>query len=135
MSIQLSPGVPSLDASDFQATHNGVTFGLKLRHLPTPDGSTVTSLLLVERNASGSWDFKAEIDRDFIPALEADMSAWLASALAKINLWLRQRFSDGGSAPAPGPLPSYVPAALGTLDGMLRALKTEIVAGVPQVKA
>lgn len=133
MSIQTQTGAPALDASDFQFSHAGITCGIELRHVQTPDGAHVTSLLACERAADGGWVYKRTLAQDFFAGIDAagGVMQWVRNVLVPaINTWLRERFSGTQSPPPPDP---SLPAQLVELDRLLSTLRVEVVNGVPQV--
>lgn len=99
MSILTTDGVPiSLDASDLRYTHNGVTFGLKLR---TVQIAGQTGLYVCEL-AGQNWIIAMNLDED-VTEQKIDAAggvlAYIKSLLPRLNKWLVKRFPADSSAP------------------------------------
>ena len=121
MSIQTTEGMIALDSSDWQRTHAGVTFGIKIRSFAI---ASVTGAFICEQ-AAGAWGAVENIDSDMTEKKIAAMggvNGWLALAVNKLNTWLSGRFPNAPQA-------VYVPAAesAGTLIEQIdHALKSAI---------
>lgn len=135
MSIQTQPGAPVLDATDFKHTHQGVTWGLKVRSVPTPDGSNALDVVIVEKSGEG-WAFKelAVMDAE-TQLLSLGAAAFAAVVVVPVvNAWLKRRFKGGASVPAE--VPATVPPAAVELDRLLAGLRVNVGAdGVPQIQS
>lgn len=114
MTVQTATGVPVLDSGDFQTTTNGVTWGLKLRYVATPDGAGALDLFVIDPAGP------KPLILDFGGALQdVGVTAYMTSVLIpKVNDWFKTRFG-GGSTTTP---PPSVPQMILDLDKALKAL-------------
>jgi lysophospholipase L1-like esterase len=88
MSIQNSDGPIKFDNSDWQHTHDGVTFGVKIRFVPL---AYLTVAMLCEKTGD-TWQPVANVDMDMSAATDVD--AWIAMAAGIVNVWAASRFPD-----------------------------------------
>lgn len=113
MTVQTATGVPVLDSGDFQATTNGITWGLKLRYVATPDGGSSLDLLVVEPGAVKALLIDCEGQLKTM-----GVSAFLTGVvIPAINAWFKARFGGSTTTTPPG-LPQYIV----DLDKALKAL-------------
>jgi hypothetical protein len=132
MTIQHEVGPVNLDAGDFQHTHAGVTWGLKVRYVIVLDGARSLDVLIAEK-VNGVWAWKASVAQDDENALtNMGLAVFLRQQIIpRVNTWLKARFS-GVVAPPPAVV---VPPTVAALDAALFALRVEVVDGVPQIIA
>ena len=113
MTVKTTIGAPVLDSGDFQATTAGVTWGLKLQYVPTPDGDNSLDLLVIEPAGVKGLitNFEGELKT-------MTVSAFLTSrVIPAINNWFKARFGGSTTTTAPG-LPQHII----DLDKALKAL-------------
>ena len=128
MTVQTAVGSVTLDAGDFQHTHKGVTWGLKVRFVPAIDGM-VLDVVIAERGETG-WLYKAAAMQDSEGKLDRDgLPAYLAAMCANVNAWLKARFSGTEIPPQ-----INVPAKIAALDKAVGGLIVSIVDGTPVVR-
>lgn len=114
MTVKTTIGAPVLDSGDFQATTNGVTWGLKLQYVPTTDGGTSLDLLVVE--PAGVKGLLVDCEGQL---KTMGVSAFLTGVvIPAINAWFKARFGSSTSTTTPPSLPQYIV----DLDKALKAL-------------
>ena len=129
MTVQVAAGPVSLDAGDFKHTHNGVTWGLKVRWMDLA-GFEVLDVVIAEQVGS-VWVFKGLAMQDSDGILQSSKQNFLNQMCAATNKWLAARFSGVLPPPPASPLPPRIV----DIDKTIFGLAVTIVNGVPSISA
>lgn len=121
MSIQIAEGPITLDSSDWQRSHAGVAFGVKIRAFPMIGA---TGAFIVEQ-IGGAWAVVENLDDDLTEQKiinAGGVDGWIARAVQRLNAWMATRFAQ-----APHAIAVPVPATSGDIvEQVDRALPAAI---------
>lgn len=139
MTVQTAVGQPDLTSGAFTSTFNSTTWGLRVRYLPTEDGTPNLDVILctkvpVSASYPTGWKFQASFGGSYTVLCDSGLSVYLANLKSAINTWLKSfGWGSGGGTPTPTPAP-VIPAEIAQLDAALQLLSIDTSAGYPQIK-